>query len=212
MKRCVLFGGGPWEDFNQVEWRKEPEDYLIACDAGYLAAQRMGVTPDLVVGDFDSIKGKIDPGPEVYTVPARKDDTDTMLGVKLGLERGYREFLLLGAFGGRLDHTMANLQTLSFLCLQGARGEIRSNHNWAWAVKDGSLRIPAMEGWHLSVFAMDTQCEGVTLEGLSYPLKDGEMTCRFPLGVSNEFEGPEAVITVKKGILLVVASQERPNY
>ncbi len=206
--RCVLFSGGPVEDFDQVPFRLKAGDYVISCDRGYEAAQRFGVRPHLMVGDFDSYHGPVDPAVPVHTVPARKDDTDTLLGARIGLEKGYREFLILGGFGGRLDHTVANLQTLCFLAEQGAKGEIRANRNRAWVVRNGELALEPMEGWHISVFAADGPCEGVTLEGLSYPLQNYRMVPSFPIGVSNEFTGVTAHIWVDQGTLLVIASRE----
>ena len=206
--RCVLFSGGPPEDFDQVPLELGPADYVICCDRGYEAAQRFGVRPHLMVGDFDSYHGPVDPAVPVQTVPVRKDDTDTLLAVRIGLEKGYREFLILGGFGGRLDHTLANLQTLTFLAGQGARGEIRANRNRAWVVRDGALALEPVAGWHLSVFAADGPCEGVTLEGLSYPLQNYRMVPSFPIGVSNEFTSGTAHIRVRRGTLWVIASKE----
>ena len=206
--RCVLFSGGPPEDFDRVPLKLGPGDYVIACDRGYEAARAFGVCPHLAVGDFDSYRGQVDPAVPVQRAPVRKDDTDTMLAVRIGLEKGYREFLILGGFGGRLDHTVANLQTLSFLAGQGARGEICANRNRAWVVRDGALTLEPMEGWHLSVFAADGPCQGVTLEGLSYPLRDYRMVPGLPIGVSNEFTGCPARIRVERGTLWVIASKE----
>lgn len=212
MSRCILFSGGPLSDCDRVRLGLEPGDFVIACDAGYRAAAQFGIRPDLVVGDFDSLDGPVPEGIPVYKVPAEKDDTDTMLGLRIGLERGFREFLLAGGFGGRLDHTVANLQALGWLCRQGASGQILSNRNQAWTVRCGTLILPRLDGWHLSIFAWDGPCRGVTLEGLQYPLRDAELMPSLPIGVSNEFVGESARITVKDGTLLIVASEEyRPN-
>ena len=205
-KRCVVVAGGPLSLCDQV---RVSGDFVIACDAGYTACAQLGLRPDLVVGDFDSYGGPVDPSLPVSRMPAEKDDTDTLAGLKLGLARGYRDFVMVAAFGGRLDHTIANLQALVFLCENGARGTILSNDNQAWAVRNGSIEIERMDGWHLSVFAADGPCEGVTLEHVAYPLRDAVLTPSFPLGVSNEFCGEAARISVKRGTLLIVASKER---
>lgn len=208
LKRCILLTGGPFADWEGLRVKAEPEDLIIACDKGCEAARRLGLTPHYSVGDFDSFHGQTDPFSQVVTAPAHKDDTDTMMGVRMGLERGCKSFLILGGFGGRLDHTVANLQTLTYLCEQGAAGEIRATANRAWAVKNGTLAIPRIEGWHLSVFAWDGICRGVTLEGLEYPLSDVELAPGFPIGVSNEFAAETAFVTVCQGTLLVIASLE----
>ena len=208
--RCILLSGGPPSDCAGVRLPRRPGDYVIACDAGYLLAARLGLRPDLAVGDFDSLRGGVDPSVPVHTAPRAKDDTDTMLGARLGLERGCREFLIVGGFGGRLDHTVANLQTLCFLAGEGASAQIRSDRNLAWAVRDGTLELEPLEGWHLSVFAASGPCEGVTLEGLAYPLDRRRLTPDYPIGVSNEFTGGPARVTVERGTLLVIASKEDP--
>ena len=208
MSRCILFSGGPLSDCDQIEVKVGPGDFVIACDAGCRTAAQFGVRPDLAVGDFDSLGEPVPGGIPVQKVPAEKDDTDTMLGLRIGLEQGFREFLLVGGFGGRLDHTVANLQALGWLCRQGASGQILSNRNRAWAVRCGTLVLRRLDGWHLSVFAWDGPCRGVTLEGLQYPLRDAELTPSLPIGVSNEFVGEYARITVTDGTLLVIAAEE----
>lgn len=208
MKRCVVLTGGPRSDFDQVCPQIRKTDWIVACDSGYTAAKHFGLTPDLLVGDFDSLKEPIPKNIPTLKASTHKDDTDTILGLRCGLEQGCTDFLILGGFGGRLDHAISNLQALSFLCEHGAQGQIVSNCNVAWVVRDGSLKIPKMDGYHLSVFAWGGVCKGVTLEGLEYPLKDFTMSPGVPIGTSNEFADQQAVITVEKGTLLVIASCE----
>lgn len=208
--RCILLAGGPPSDYDQVRLETRQDDYIIACDAGYRAARHFGVRPDLVVGDFDSLQERIAPEIPVLTVPARKNDTDTSLGVKKGLERGCRDFLIVGGFGGRLDHTLANMQMLGYLCEHGARGEIRANENRAWAIRDGEIEIPPLSHHHISVFAWGGVCKGVDLQNMAYPLSNYTLEPTFPLGVSNEFLDGPACIRVKSGTLLIIASQELP--
>lgn len=212
MKRCIVFAGGPAADYDRVTLDLRPDDYMIACDAGYLAAQHFAVTPHLVVGDFDSFHGAIDPSIEVLTVPAKKNDTDTGLGVKQGLARGCDEFVIVGGFGGRLDHTLANLQLLGWLCEQGARGTMLSNNNRAWAIRDGAITLPRLAGHFLSVFAWGGVCTGVNLEQLAYPLRNHTLAPTFSLGVSNEFIDAEARVSVEHGTLLIVASYEKGGF
>lgn len=208
VKRCILLAGGPADDWDGAPLERLPGDFVVACDAGYESAVRLGWRPDLAVGDFDTYHGSLDDAVRVYKAPPEKDDTDLMLGIKLALREGCRDFCIYGAFGGRLDHTIGNLQALAYLCNHGARGEIRALRNRAWAVRDGSLSLPRMDGWHLSVFAWDGLCEGVCLRGLAYPLTEALLSPDFPLGVSNEFAGEQAHISVRHGMLLVVASLE----
>ena len=181
-------------------------DHVIAADGGLRHTQALGITPDTVLGDFDSL-GFTPEGANVF--PVEKDDTDAMLAVRRGLALGYREFLLYGSLDGpRLDHTVANFQTLQYLADHGATGCLVGNTTMVTVVKEGSIAFPAGTKGTISVFCMGADAEGVTLEGLYYPLKNGTLTCGFPLGVSNHFTGEAAKISVKKGSLLVLWDRE----
>lgn len=134
-----------------------------------------------------------------------KDDTDAMLAVRRGLELGYREFVLYGSLDGpRLDHTVANFQTLQFLADRGTVGYLVGNRSIVTVVKNGSIAFPAGLRGNLSVFCMGADARGVTERGLYYALEDGVLTSGFPLGVSNHFTGEPAHISVRDGSLLVI--------
>lgn len=181
-------------------------DLVIAADGGYAALEALGVKADLVVGDFDSL-GFVPDAEEIVQHPVRKDDTDTLLAVRLGLERGSRNFVITGALGGRLDHTFANLQTLLFLREHGAKGLLYGDGTAVTAVTNGSITI---EGEGLfSVFSFDPVAKGVYLRDVSFPLEDAELINSFPLGLSNEFIGKPAVIGVADGTLLVMWQAEK---
>ena len=141
--------------------------------------------------------------------PVEKDDTDSMLAVRLGLTKGYREFVLYGSLDGpRLDHTIANFQTLQFLADRGAEGYLVGLHSIVTVVKNGTVRFPETAEGILSVFCLGPDAEGVTIEGLQYPLTGGTLTSGFPLGVSNHFIGKSAAVTVKNGSLLLIWDKE----
>ena len=176
---------------------------VIAADGGLRYLKEQGVKADLVVGDFDSL-GYVPQGEEIVRHPVEKDDTDTMLAVKLGLERGYRKFVLYGCVGGRLDHTYANLQTLVYLARHGAQGYLRGDGMVSSAICSGEIHFPAQLSGTVSVFCPDGTAQGVNLRGLYYPLSDGELTSGFPLGVSNHFTGADACVSVENGTLLVM--------
>jgi len=179
------------------------EKLVIAADGGLTHLQRQGIVPDLTVGDFDSLTYTPE-GENIIRHPVEKDDTDTMLAVKLGLQRGCGTFLLYGGTGGRPDHTVANLQTLRFLAGQGARGYL-IGEGWVSAVIRGSaLTFPAGLRGTVSVFCAGDRARGVTEQGLYYALEDGALTGDFPLGVSNHFTGEPAEISVREGSLLVM--------
>ena len=177
-------------------------DYILAADGGLRHLEKANITPHGILGDFDSL-GFVPEGATVF--PVEKDDTDSMLAVRKGLELGYREFLLYGALDGpRLDHTIANFQTLQFLADRGAAGWLVGRDYIVTVVKNGTLRFPAEATGILSVFCLGADARDVTLKGLHYPLESGTLTAGFPLGVSNHFTGRPAEITVRQGSLLVL--------
>lgn len=199
MAKCVIFCAG---GFARLAQEIAADDVVIAADGGYRHTQKLGITPDIILGDFDSL-GFIPAAANVF--PAEKDDTDAMLAVRHGLSLGYRDFLLYGSLDGpRLDHTVANFQTLQFLCDRGAFGILAGIHTMAAVVQNGTLCFPAGCEGTVSVFCLGRDASGVTLKGLYYPLENGTLTAGFPLGVSNHFIGREVRITVKSGSLLLL--------
>ncbi len=201
MKRCFIFAAGTFYGLREAP---VPGDLVIAADAGYLTCRKAGVVPDVLLGDFDSMEVPED-GTNVHRLPVEKDDTDTLAAVKLGLERGCTEFLFYGATGGkRLDHTLANLQTLLYLRRRGARGYLYDN-DFLWTViENESLTVEKTVEWGLfSAFCLGDRAEGVDETGFQYPLADAVLTPDFPVGVSNHILEPTAAITVRKGALAV---------
>ena len=170
MGKCIIFCAAEFETLAEPI---RTEDHVIAADGGLRHTAKLGITPDEILGDFDSL--------------------------------GYREFLLYGSLDGpRLDHTVANFQTLQFLCDRGAFGVLAGMHTMAAVVKNGSLSFPAGCEGTVSVFCHGSDAHGVTLKGLYYPLENGTLTAGFPLGVSNHFTGQPAEISVEDGSLLVL--------
>jgi len=199
MGKCIVFCAA---GFDALAEPIETDDVIIAADGGFVHTQTLKITPDVVLGDFDSL-GYTPQGGNVF--PVEKDDTDAMLAIRRGLQLGCREFVLYGSLDGpRLDHTVANFQTLQFLADRGAAGYLVGKDSLVTVVKDGGLFFPAGTEGTVSVFCLGRDAEGVTLEGLYYPLENGRLTAGFPLGVSNHFTGQKAGITVKDGSLLVI--------
>lgn len=201
--RCIIVSGGT---LGPVPPR-EDGDLVIACDRGYAYCERLGVHPDIFVGDFDSFSGPVAPDVAVERLKPEKDDTDTGHAVALALGRGCRSLLLTCALGGRLDHTLANLQTCVQAAEAGAAVRILDETAEIDFLTGGSLRLSKRPGWSLSVFSMSDCCTGVCLRGVKYPLEDAELTNRVPLGVSNEFAAAEAEIALKTGVLMIVQTR-----
>ena len=199
MGTCLIFCAA---EFDGLIRPVSDSDYVIAADGGLVHTRSLGLEPRDILGDFDSL-GYTPADARVY--PVEKDDTDAMLAVRRGLELGYREFILYGSLDGpRLDHTIANFQTLQYLADRGAWGYLVGRNCLVTLVKNGTLCFPPEAEGTVSVFCLGPDARGVTLEGLYYPLKNGTLTAGFPLGVSNHFTGRPARIRVEDGSLLVL--------
>lgn len=201
MKRCFIFAAGT---FFGLREKPRPGDLVIAADAGYRVCLELGIVPDLLLGDFDSMEQPEDFA-NICRVPVEKDDTDTMLAVKTAIENGCEEVFLYGGTGGkRLDHTIANIQTLLYLRRRGVRGWLYDN-DFVWTViENEGLTIRREVEWGLcSVFCLGDRAEGIDLIGFQYPLKDGSLTTEFPLGVSNHMLEEEATVAVRSGALTI---------
>jgi len=178
------------------------DDYIIAADAGYAHLIARNIMPDLVVGDFDSLTVMPD-HPNIITRPAEKDDTDMMLAVGHGLSLGFTLFIIDGGHGGRFDQSIANIQILSYLAHRGANGILLGRDICITAFRNAGVSFKTGTSGTISVFCAGDSAEGVTLEGLKYPLRDAKLTGNYPLGVSNEFTGAPAYVSVRSGTLLV---------
>ena len=199
MGTCIIFCAAAFDALLQPLMT---EDCVIAADGGLVHTEKLHIAPDVILGDFDSL-GYTPEGANVF--PVEKDDTDAMLAVRRGLAMGFRKFLLYGSLDGpRLDHTVANFQTLQYLCDHDSFGYLVGNSHIVTVVKNGRLSFPAGLAGTVSVFCLGADARGVDLEGLYYPLQDGTLTAGFPLGVSNHFTGEKANISVRDGSLLVL--------
>ena len=202
MSRCFIFAAGTF--YGLRERPGAPGDFIIAADAGYRVCQREHITPDLLLGDFDSMEQPAD-FPNVQRSPVEKDDTDTMLAVKVGLEHGCTEFHLYGGTGGkRLDHTLANIQALLYLRRHGARGFLYDDEFLWTVIENEAITVKKTVEWGLlSVFCIGDRAEGIDETGVQYPLSGATMIPDFPLGVSNHILESEARITVHRGALAI---------
>lgn len=204
MGKCIVFCAA---SFDTLAREIESGDYIIAADGGLRHTQRLGIVPDEILGDFDSL-GYCPENAHVF--PVEKEDTDTLLALRRGLELGFDAFVLYGAMDGpRLDHTIANLQSLLFLAEQGAQGILVGCRQMATVVKNGTLSFAAGKSGTVSLFCPEAQALGVTLTGLYYPLTRGTLRAGFPLGVSNQFTGEAVHISVEQGSLLVLWDRDQ---
>lgn len=199
---CVIVGAGT---VDESEIMIDKGDFVIGADGGLKYLEHLGVQADMALGDFDSL-GYLPEHEHLVIHPVMKDDTDMMLAVKEGLNLGYRTFRIYGGLGGRLDHTLANLQTLCFLSEQEAEATLIGEGICVRAVTNGEISFDESFEGIISVFCLTGEAKGVTLTGLKYSLDNGVMTSQLPLGVSNEFIGKKSTVRVTDGTLIVIWS------
>ena len=204
MKKCVIFCAG---GFDALAEPIENAHLVIAADGGVRHTAALGITPHIVLGDFDSL-GYVPAGAEVF--PVEKDDTDAMLAIKKGLSLGCGHFILYGSLDGdRLEHTVANFQALQYLQDHGAQGTLVGLRQIVTLIQNQTIHFPARFEGDVSVFCLGQDARGVTIENLHYNVQDAVLTAGFPLGVSNHFVGKEAAVSVQEGSLLLI--WERKN-
>ncbi len=201
MKTCYIICGGP-EPCKTV---KIPNDAFVICaDSGYDKALAAGIAPDLILGDFDSIKNKLPRNIEILRSPTHKDDTDTMLAVRTALDRGYDSIALVSACGGRTDHTLSNIATLLFIREHGGKAFITGDNTNAYILEDEKITLSPDLSRYLSVFAISDKAT-VSITGAEYPLKEYVMERSFPIGVSNEFKADtDCTVEIKDGLAVVM--------
>lgn len=206
-KRAVVFSAVPVE--SDMAAYVQPGDFIVACDAGYRNAAKLGVRPDLIVGDFDSAP-QPETDRETIVLPHVKDDTDTQFAARWLVEHGYEEVTLLGALGGaRIEHMFANVSTGLFLAMHGIKTILADARSEMHYLLPGKELILERKDWmYLSVFALGAPMTGVTLQGVYYPLENATLSeLDYPLGTSNEFIEPVAHLQCAGGHGLVVLTR-----
>ncbi len=207
MTECVIFAGGELKNLQLVWDRTDKNSFVICADSGYKYARQLGITPKLTVGDFDSLGYVPESMGEIMTFPKEKDDSDLMLAIREALSRGFKRITILGALGGRFDHTYSNVQSLGFIASNGAQGRIISESEEITLLSPGEYSFPKNPSCSLSLFSYSERVSGLTLKGVKYPLENGEITNLFPIGISNVITAEKAVISFTDGQLLVICSQ-----
>ncbi|MCI5728368.1 MAG: thiamine diphosphokinase [Clostridia bacterium] len=201
---CTIIGAAPLGDSRLLLQAAERGDFLICADGGLDTARRLGVTPHLILGDFDSLQGEIPDGEDVIRLPVEKDDTDMLHAVKVGLQHGYRSFLLLGGLGGeRPDHSMANFCVLRYLAEHGAQGVLTDGRTAVRYFLPGTHGLEGKKGELVSVFPFGCLSCTVSYTGLYYETHHTVLTLADAMGVSNCMTGERASITVHEGQALV---------
>ena len=203
MKRSVIVGGADIANYDRIKSLLSDGDYIVFCDSGLKHMDRLAVMPSLIVGDFDSHDN---PHLDIETIvlPCEKDDTDTMFAVKEAIKRGYSEFLLIGVVGARLDHTLGNVYILEYLDELGIKGKIIDDYSEMELVSTAPAHVDDSFAF-FSLINITGIARVITIENAKYPLNNGEITCSYQYGVSNEvLPGKRAKISVNEGKLLLI--------
>ena len=196
---CVIFGGADIDDYSCVHI---PEGAVVfAADGGYRHCVRLGIKPDLLIGDLDSNDEKL-PECEIITAPCEKDDTDLMMAVKTAFERHMNVMHIYGADGGRMGHTFASVQTLAYIQSHGGEGILHGNSFLMRMCGVGKISLVNDKYKYVSLFSFTEHSE-ITVSGLKYS-GDITLSSDFPLGVSNVFSDSSAEITVRSGKILII--------
>jgi len=196
---CYIFGAMPIGSF---PFKIYEDDLVISADLGIMNTEKLNIEPDYIIGDFDSL-GYVPKEKNTIIHPIEKDDTDTLLAVKLAFEKGYRNFRIFGCIGGRLDHTIANIQTASYITENGGTSVFFGEKENFSVIKNNSISFDKNCSGNISVFALEN-CENINITNLFYELKNGQLTPNFPLGVSNKFINKKSVVSVGNGKLLII--------
>ncbi len=200
MKTCYIFGS---LDVSHFDFEINDEDLIIAADAGLKNTEKFNITPDYIVGDFDSLQYTPE-GTNVIKHPVKKDETDTILAVNIAFEKGYKDFIIFGCLGGRLDQTFASIQTAAYIAEKGGSAVFIDNETHLTVIKDDKIQFTDDNKGLISVFACSGTASGVCEHNLLYELNNGDLTPDYPLGVSNEFIGKNATVSVKNGKICVI--------
>lgn len=212
MMKAVIVCNGSVKDYNVIRPFFENAGYIISVDGGAGHLRKLGIMPDVLLGDFDSanredIEYFQTRGIKAEQFPVEKDMTDSELAIERAVEKGVDEIIFIGAMGSRVDHSMANIFLLKKLLDQKVKACIADEHNRVYMF-DKTFSMPRVEGYKLSLIPVTEEVTGVTTKGLKYPLNNATMHLGTSWGVSNEFYEDIAGVTIGSGTLLVCLSRD----
>ena len=209
-KSAVILTSYIENDF-PMEEQIRPDDLLICADGGWDIALEHGLSPDVIIGDLDSVTTELPQDIQIIPFDPVKDFTDLQLALDHAKDQGAVSVKVWGGIGGRLDHTVANIQLLEKYSQVFCDLTIKDGANKAMIIppgKEEGFTADAKEGWYFSLFSLSPKCEGVTIKGAKYEITDCTLTRDFPLGVSNEFAQEKAAISYDSGTLLFIMSKK----
>ena len=206
MKRCIVVGSMP-VSLNLKEYIKS-EDIIICADGGYIQTEKQGIIPHFIIGDFDSSIKPVKSDVEIIELPKEKDDTDTYYIAKMLIEEEFTDALFFGVTGGRIDHTIGNIQMIKFLQKNGINAKMINENSTIQVLEDGETIVPNSENCYLSILSMNEKAEGITIKDAKYPLINANISNEYPIGVSNEFLGKDVFISVNKGAIIIITNKK----
>lgn len=215
MKTVIISGGSLNHEFATAFLKKEKPDYLLIADRGMQFCYEQGITPDYVMGDFDSSDAKIVSyyrnceGVQIIEFQPEKDDTDMEIAIKKAIELGSDKILILGAFGGRMDHCLANIHLLKMTLDAGVETHLVDEQNDICLITGKcELEKESQYGKYVSFLPFTDRVTGITLQGFKYPLEDYTMDKGTSLGVSNEIQEDICKISFENGIMVMIQSRD----
>lgn len=203
MTRCVIIGAAPINNYSRIKKYLRKDDYIIVCDGGLKHLKELDITPNLIIGDFDSHEKPVTET-ETITLPRAKDDTDSFYAAKEALKRGFKDFMLAGLIGARLDHSLVNVSVLLYLHDNNAHAFIADDYSEMEIAGSEPVKI-SDEYKYFSLITLNGKADGVTVTNAKFPLNSGTITPSYQYATSNEvIPGTTAEVSVKKGKLLLI--------
>ncbi|MGN0558157.1 MAG: thiamine diphosphokinase [Acutalibacteraceae bacterium] len=207
--RCVIICAAPNANLGFIKSQIKSDDFIICADGGLEYARKLGIKPDLVVGDFDSYKGEIAEITEKkITLDTHKDETDTLCCINEGIKNGCDTFLLLSALGGRFDHSFANLSLLQYITDKNCRGYIKTENETVTMLKKGVYTFENLKGKTFSLFPFACDKAVVSYKNTEYPLLNGDVQSSTAVGISNVFTDSKSEITIHSGYALLFINEK----
>jgi thiamine pyrophosphokinase len=208
-KTAYIIAAGPIESYEYVKNNIPKDAFILCADGGIRHCKKILVNPNVLISDFDSSEKEHFENCEVITFPCEKDDTDFSLCIKKAIELGFKKIIAFGALGGRIDHTIGAIQMLEYCLQNGMECALCDYKNKVFMLPPNKkISIPLNKNENVSLFSYSKECTGVTLNGMKYPLEDATLTRDFPLAISNKVISQEGSVIFKKGVLLLVLSQD----
>lgn len=211
--KVILFASADIDEYSFCEQYLKEADCIICCDGGMRHTKKMGILPNYILGDFDSVSPEIleyycAMNIEIKRFSAQKDETDMELGVDFAIELGADEIIMIGGIGSRIDHTLANVQLLMRLLKKGIKAKLVNEKNEIQLI-DREITVYGKKGDLVSTIPLSMEVKGIDLYGFEYPLKNATLSIGGDIiAVSNVMLGEKAEIKIKEGYLLIIKAKD----